>query len=72
VTHVLYLGDNFDCHLWVSGRELRAKLDPSTEIRVGERVYAWVDPRDCVVMRREDPSGDLTSPNKAGEIGSRQ
>jgi iron(III) transport system ATP-binding protein len=72
VTDILYLGDNIDCRLRVSGRELRAKLDPSTEVRSGESVYAWVNPRDCVVMRRRDPSGDLISPDELGEIGSRQ
>ena len=59
VTHLIFLGDIIDCRVQVSGYELRANLDPTTNVKVGEDVYVWIEPQDCVVIGKGDQSGDL-------------
>ena len=50
VAHAVFLGDSIDCQVEVQGHLVRAKVETTSRIGVGDEVYLEFDPSACVVF----------------------
>ncbi len=50
VAHAVFLGDSIDCQVEVQGHPVRAKVETTSRIGVGDEVYLEFDPSACVVF----------------------
>jgi iron(III) transport system ATP-binding protein len=49
----VFLGDNLEFQVKIGERVLQARVHPSLSTRVGEPIWAWVQPEKSVVVRAD-------------------
>ena len=47
----VFLGDSIDCQLSVGGQMIRAKVEQSADLGLGETLYLAFRPEACTVFR---------------------